>query len=213
MPNSAATSSQAAAATNIGSDPGPKYMRPELISGGNSPKSNTPPLLSRPRSYYESWLSHWRPRQSAAFSRTRTQPPPSVPEVWQKPPCPASCAPVALTKRIGLQTQLRCGSTTTGLIVVSVTQPGGTDNVPIDLPRPKPAVNAARLTRPWFGANDINAASLLSRLRWVIAKPDGALSELSFDRDDVTDERGASNVVSGDDDSARIASGIVEITW
>ena len=101
----------------------------------------------------------------------------------------------------------------TELIVVSVTQPGGTDNVPIDLPRPKPAVNAARLTRPWFGANDINAASLLSRLRWVIAKPDGALSELSFDRDDVTDERGASNVVRGDDDSARIASGIVEITW
>jgi hypothetical protein len=40
--NSAASSSRAvAAAAIIGSDPGPAYMRPELISGGSAPKSNT----------------------------------------------------------------------------------------------------------------------------------------------------------------------------
>ncbi len=31
--------SQAAAAASIGPDPGPQYIRPELISGGNAPKS------------------------------------------------------------------------------------------------------------------------------------------------------------------------------
>src|ERR1700757_2414256 len=41
VPNSAASSSQAVAATIIDSDPGPAYIRPELISGGNAPKSNT----------------------------------------------------------------------------------------------------------------------------------------------------------------------------
>ena len=48
--NSAARSSQAAAATDIGPDPGPVYIRAELISGGNSPKSiATHNLLPRPR--------------------------------------------------------------------------------------------------------------------------------------------------------------------
>ena len=48
--NSAAKSSQAAAATSIGPDPGPVYTRAELISGGNIPKSivkTTPPYLCR----------------------------------------------------------------------------------------------------------------------------------------------------------------------
>jgi hypothetical protein len=39
--NSAASSSQAAAAAIIGPDPGPAYIRPELTSGGNAPKSST----------------------------------------------------------------------------------------------------------------------------------------------------------------------------
>ncbi len=38
--SSEASASQAAAAASIGPDPGPAYIRPELISGGNSPKSN-----------------------------------------------------------------------------------------------------------------------------------------------------------------------------
>ena len=46
--NSAASASQAVAATIIDSAPGPAYIRPELISGGNAPKSNTVSLLSRP---------------------------------------------------------------------------------------------------------------------------------------------------------------------
>ena len=41
MANSAASSSQAAAAAIIGPDPGPAYIRPELTSGGNAPKSST----------------------------------------------------------------------------------------------------------------------------------------------------------------------------
>ena len=36
---SAASPSQAAAAASIDPQPGPEYMRPELISGGNAPKS------------------------------------------------------------------------------------------------------------------------------------------------------------------------------
>jgi hypothetical protein len=40
VPNSAASSSHAAAAASIGDEPGPAYMRPELISGGNTPKSS-----------------------------------------------------------------------------------------------------------------------------------------------------------------------------
>ena len=35
-----ARTSQAAAASNIGPDPGPAYIRPELISGGSAPKSS-----------------------------------------------------------------------------------------------------------------------------------------------------------------------------
>ena len=49
---SAANESQAAAAANIGPDPAPTYIRPELISGGSAPKSNIyylPPLGSRGR--------------------------------------------------------------------------------------------------------------------------------------------------------------------
>ena len=41
VPSSAATPSQAAAAAINGPDPGPVYIRPELISGGIAPKSNT----------------------------------------------------------------------------------------------------------------------------------------------------------------------------
>jgi hypothetical protein len=39
--NSTANPSQPAAAAIIGPDPGPIYIRPELISGGNAAKSNT----------------------------------------------------------------------------------------------------------------------------------------------------------------------------
>jgi hypothetical protein len=37
--NSPASPSQAAAAASIGPGPGPVYILPELISGGNNPKS------------------------------------------------------------------------------------------------------------------------------------------------------------------------------
>jgi hypothetical protein len=37
--NSAASPSQAAAAATIGPEPAPAYIRPELTSGGNAPKS------------------------------------------------------------------------------------------------------------------------------------------------------------------------------
>jgi hypothetical protein len=37
--NSAAKPRHAAAAANNGIEPGPEYIRPELISGGNAPKS------------------------------------------------------------------------------------------------------------------------------------------------------------------------------
>ncbi|GLV12221.1 hypothetical protein MyChFU_55410 [Mycobacterium intracellulare subsp. chimaera] len=48
-PTSAAISSHAAAAAIIGPEPGPAYMRPELISGGNAPKSSTyPPQSAEP---------------------------------------------------------------------------------------------------------------------------------------------------------------------
>src|SRR5580693_295650 len=39
--NSAASPSQAEAAAIIDPEPGPAYIRPELISGGNAPKSST----------------------------------------------------------------------------------------------------------------------------------------------------------------------------
>ncbi len=41
--------SQAAAAASIGPDPGPQYIRPELISGGNAPKSNQSSLSTHDR--------------------------------------------------------------------------------------------------------------------------------------------------------------------
>ncbi len=44
--NSSANSSQAAAAVTIGPEPGPVYIKPELISGGKAAKSNTHNLLS-----------------------------------------------------------------------------------------------------------------------------------------------------------------------
>ncbi|GFG96053.1 hypothetical protein MTIM_19320 [Mycobacterium timonense] len=48
-PTSAAISSQAAAAAIIGPEPGPAYIRPELISGGNAPNSSTyPPQSAEP---------------------------------------------------------------------------------------------------------------------------------------------------------------------
>jgi hypothetical protein len=40
-PNSDAKPSQAAAAATSDPDPAPAYIRPELISGGNAPKSTT----------------------------------------------------------------------------------------------------------------------------------------------------------------------------
>jgi hypothetical protein len=49
IPSSAASPSQAAAAANNGPGPGPEYIRPELISGGNSPKSSTKPLRQEAR--------------------------------------------------------------------------------------------------------------------------------------------------------------------
>ena len=44
----AASPSQAAAAASIGPDPGPEYIRPELISGGNTAKSIATKLLNWP---------------------------------------------------------------------------------------------------------------------------------------------------------------------
>src|SRR6185312_3845585 len=46
--SSADSSPQAAAAASRGPAPGPEYIRPELISGGNAPKSITSPFLSSP---------------------------------------------------------------------------------------------------------------------------------------------------------------------
>ena len=64
-----------------------------------------------------------------------------------------------MTKRIGSQTQpLRDGSTVTGAGAVAVAQAGGTDNVPIDMPQPKP--NAVPLARPTFGIRARSAAAL-----------------------------------------------------
>src|SRR5262245_46268389 len=49
--SSAASASHAAAPAIMGPDPGPEYIRPELISGGNAPKSNiyTPPASNTSR--------------------------------------------------------------------------------------------------------------------------------------------------------------------
>jgi hypothetical protein len=65
---------------------------------------------------------------------------------------------------------------------------------------------------PWFGNSHLNAAALLSEFRCLIAVSNGALNELSFDRDEVTGERGMSNVVGGDE-IACSASGTLDITW
>jgi hypothetical protein len=61
--NSAASPFQAAAAASIGPDPGPTYIRPELISGVNIAKSIATQLLwprhrQRPRSPHRK--RHWR---------------------------------------------------------------------------------------------------------------------------------------------------------
>ncbi|BCR44987.1 Uncharacterised protein [Mycobacterium tuberculosis] len=52
--NSAANPSQATAAANIGPAPGPRYISPEVISGGCNPKSIATPFLNRP-------LTGWPP--------------------------------------------------------------------------------------------------------------------------------------------------------
>ncbi|GAB7142299.1 hypothetical protein LRC484719_08850 [Mycobacterium riyadhense] len=44
--NWSANSAHAAAAASIGLAPGPKYIRPELISGGKAPKSIPDPLAN-----------------------------------------------------------------------------------------------------------------------------------------------------------------------
>ncbi|BBX75973.1 hypothetical protein MSHI_38790 [Mycobacterium shinjukuense] len=46
VPNSAASPSQAAAALSMGADPAPRYIRNELISGGNTEKLAMMDLLS-----------------------------------------------------------------------------------------------------------------------------------------------------------------------
>ena len=94
----------------------------------------------------------------------------------------------------------------------------GTDNVAIDVARPKPAVTAAPPAPPGFVKSDrnaaavSNAAALFRELRCVSAKSKGAVSELSLDRGDVTDDRDASTVVSGEAEKACSASGIADIT-
>ncbi|EFP30303.1 hypothetical protein TMFG_01320, partial [Mycobacterium tuberculosis SUMu006] len=68
-PNSAANPSQAAAAANIGPDPAPKNIRPELISGGNTEKFTTtaPPLTNHsqphPRALPQTTRGHPSPRR------------------------------------------------------------------------------------------------------------------------------------------------------
>ncbi|OCB47274.1 hypothetical protein A5677_26150 [Mycobacterium malmoense] len=59
QPNSAASPAQAAAAASIDPEPGPAYISPELISGGNSPKSGTiPTLLSQGGGRrYRNWVA------------------------------------------------------------------------------------------------------------------------------------------------------------
>src|SRR5271163_4559261 len=96
---------------------------------------------------------------------------------------------------------------------VARAQARGTDNVPTNVPRANPAVIAAALTVRGVGKSDRNAAALLREFRWLIAKSDGADSEPNLDREVVTGERDASNVVSGDEASASSARGMVEITW
>ena len=68
------------------------------------------------------------------------------------------------------------------------------------------------LTPIRFGKSVRTAADLFMRFRKLIAMSSGALSELNLDRGDVTDDKDACNSVSGDEESACNASGIVEIT-
>jgi len=101
---------------------------------------------------------------------------------------------------------------------VALAQAGGTHIVPIEIPRPNPAPLAPP-GRDTLGISErsaaalSNAAALLSEFRWLIATPDGADSELSFDRGDVTDDRDVANIAIGELDSASSTSGIVDITW
>src|ERR1700760_2373325 len=87
----------------------------------------------------------------------------------------------------------------------------GTRNPPA-APLPNAAVAAATQTPPAFGSSACRAAPLFIEFRWVIAEPDGAVSELSLDSDAVTASSGASKVASGDDPSSRRTSGMVDIT-
>jgi hypothetical protein len=88
----------------------------------------------------------------------------------------------------------------------------GTDNAPIDLASPRPTVTVDCGAIADFGNTAANAAALLRRFRWLIAESVGALSELSFDRDDVTEDRGLCIDVGGEEQSAIMASGIVDTT-
>ena len=89
----------------------------------------------------------------------------------------------------------------------AVAQACGADSFPIDVPRPKPAVDAARPARAGFLTSAHNAACLLREFRWLIAESDGADSELSRDSDGVTDESDASSDAGGEAESACSASG------
>ncbi len=98
--------------------------------------------------------------------------------------------PLTSTKRIGSQTQPRSSCAVTRLNVVSAAHFFGIDNVPIDVASPRRPVTVAPRAPPSFGSSVPNAAALLRRFRCLIAESIGALSELSLDRDDVTDDRG-----------------------
>jgi hypothetical protein len=74
--NSAASPSQAVAAASSGADPGPEYILPELISGGNAPKS-----MDFPRSGYV-LPNALRLSSPNALSVNKLQPPVAVNLVW-----------------------------------------------------------------------------------------------------------------------------------
>jgi hypothetical protein len=58
-PNSAARLSQASEAANSGPGPGPEYIRPELTSGGNSPKSSTRTLRQQAKVAFAESTARW----------------------------------------------------------------------------------------------------------------------------------------------------------
>jgi hypothetical protein len=91
-----------------------------------------------------------------------------------------------------------------GFGVAAAVQACGTDNVPIDVARPKSAMAVAPLTAPGCGKSDRNAAVLFIEFSWATARSDGADSELSLDRADATGERDASNAVRGDSESVSV---------